>query len=664
MSGTGPKSTFSLKYPDETIILNRDPTKFKFFTSNFKSEQVYLRPASEKKELEKLLVNATKITPTVLSYIRAKHPELVPEAESKTLLSVADIQKFQPKSSVAFGFQEQLKRQTETGGGYKLSPEEAAVMKAEYSRYKKEKSTEQTKKAEEAINVLLQEDVPKETQVINLLDEKQVNEYFQGTIKNIVPEQGPAVNAELDLAVNALKQVEVQKQVEEVKLDIQESRSDYPKMTKEGTKNVQEQTLIVNAPIANETPEAVKKRLEIEQADLEFELLLNEIDKKASQAKQLKLENKMKEYEDAKKELIDFGTKFKDMRTGSKLINEAAALTAAVADPQIVQDKNQLLVLGTRADEARSGSRLINEALVQEPPTTIIPSMPGTDTGLVAATGSINQEPPTPAPEPIGPGAETIPSSNLNKPVVSDQGTQVTTTPEVVTSHSPRYHINSIKLYFESETNPQWDTDLENQIFNSTYTSAERIEIMSSIIDKYGPDILVFDRKSDSINEMHELVQLMFCRMRNMQRGNRMPMANIPVSQLVSFYNKLGLDQSQEFAQVQEPPITEQTPTPTPIQQVSRSGIPIQSVGTASVKLMQNQAIDKVVDKYRNAPYTPFGKPRISESLVRQLEGHSFQNMLGPSSKQDPMRQYTPNRYSNLKVAKRPKTMSMSNDCE
>lgn len=96
-----------------------------------------------------------------------------------------------------------------------------------------------------------------------------------------------------------------------------------------------------------------------------------------------------------------------------------------------------------------------------------------------------------------------------------------------------RYHEKSILLYFNNSSYPDWDTTLEANIMKMKATREEIVSMMEDIIAEYGKKIFVSRRKSDTKEELNELIQLQFCVLRNLQLGPRAKTANVKLSDLV-----------------------------------------------------------------------------------------------------------------------------------
>ncbi len=201
--------------------------------------------------------------------------------------------------------------------------------------------------------------------------------------------------------------------------------------------------------------------------------------------------------------------------------------------------------------------------------------------------------------------------------------------------HPPKYHKYSIKIYLGSDTLPRYDPELEKNIYSGGLSKEEIIQNINNIIVKYGADLFISGtRKSDTLDELHELTQLQFCLMRNLATGPRVPTASMPISELANFYNKL-----QGPAQVEErvPEEQVQGELEEPQEQLQVQQTPNQSF---QVQLTPNQAFEKVVEEYRTSEYKSDGKPRFNEDIVRSTLEPPPRNYKGPNSMIDPTNNY------------------------
>ena len=96
-----------------------------------------------------------------------------------------------------------------------------------------------------------------------------------------------------------------------------------------------------------------------------------------------------------------------------------------------------------------------------------------------------------------------------------------------------RYHETSILLYFNNSSFPDWDLVLEKNVLSLDITSKERVEIMDDILMEYGPKMFISKRKSDTLKELNELIQLQFCIMRNLHIGSRTKTASVKLDDLI-----------------------------------------------------------------------------------------------------------------------------------
>lgn len=130
-----------------------------------------------------------------------------------------------------------------------------------------------------------------------------------------------------------------------------------------------------------------------------------------------------------------------------------------------------------------------------------------------------------------------------------------------------RYHKTSLKLFFENEVYPKWDNQLEKNILSLKISKDQVIKMMDSVITQYGQKIFVYERKSDTLTELNELIQLQFCIERSLHMGPRVPTATVELSKL---------NQIKAAAQAQSQPSIEsiessfRPPSDTPIIQTKK----------------------------------------------------------------------------------------------
>lgn len=195
--------------------------------------------------------------------------------------------------------------------------------------------------------------------------------------------------------------------------------------------------------------------------------------------------------------------------------------------------------------------------------------------------------------------------------------------------HPPKYHLYPIKIFLGSETDPEYDAELENNIYSSSLSKQEIVDNSNTIIANYGGDLFIYSRKSDTLDEMHELTQLMFCLKRNLQRGTRSKQAMVPISALVGFANKLAGTDPNTPVDVNSLPTGDGTEG-----NISGTG------SSEQVQLSANQAFDKIVDAYRNAEFDSYGKPKFNEDLIEQTRIHSGSAFKFSNSLRDPINTY------------------------
>lgn len=118
-------------------------------------------------------------------------------------------------------------------------------------------------------------------------------------------------------------------------------------------------------------------------------------------------------------------------------------------------------------------------------------------------------------------------------------GSQVAV-PTPPTKFKPKYHVDSIELFFGDAEKPAWDLQLERSITELTWGKEGFNRAMDGLILKHSMDFFIWERKSDGTQEeFNEICQVYFCFLRQLQRGSRAPTANVPLSSLIGFGNKL-----------------------------------------------------------------------------------------------------------------------------
>lgn len=246
--------------------------------------------------------------------------------------------------------------------------------------------------------------------------------------------------------------------------------------------------------------------------------------------------------------------------------------------------------------------------------TTTVPPPPAVPTPPPAVP-----TPPTPATPPtsVPPADPTVPSPvpdpSSNQNVSQIIGTVPSTTPFAVDAspneHKVRYYPNQILIYFGSIEQPDWDTELEENVFSDSFkmTKSEIENAIDNIIEAYPNQLFIIKRQSSSLEELHELLQLQFCILRNLHRGLRTKTASVPISSLVNFASKL-MPQAQPAPATTTPPTTT-PPTTTPPQPIQSDSVQVQLPTT------RKEAIENIIKAYRDKKYEAFGKPVINESV-------------------------------------------------
>jgi len=208
--------------------------------------------------------------------------------------------------------------------------------------------------------------------------------------------------------------------------------------------------------------------------------------------------------------------------------------------------------------------------------------------------------------------------------------------------HKPKYHKYSIKIFLGSP--PEYDPDLEDSIYNSGLSKQEIIKNIDSIISENGKDLFIYSRKSDTLDELHECTQLLFCKLRNLQRGPRSKQALVPVSSLVNLYSKvnsqLSKTDSDNLPIGVPPPNTEIKEPPKELAEGSGS----------QVKISKNDAFEAVVEAHRNRPFDDFGKPIINEDIVEMARSKRSFGFKGPNTSKDLANLFVPNAPFQLKT--------------
>ena len=231
---------------------------------------------------------------------------------------------------------------------------------------------------------------------------------------------------------------------------------------------------------------------------------------------------------------------------------------------------------------------------------------------------------PLPPPEVPPPEPSVMGDSQAPPPPTQPQDVVPFATDEPKQEHKVKYYPNQILLYFGSTTKPDWDQELEANVFSMKMSSDEIGFAIDNIISAYKEQLFIKQRQSTTLEELHELMQLQFCILRNLQRGTRAKMAMVPVSSLVNFASKLAPQQQQQPVQPGEAPFMEagdMVGSQPPTEQAPVQPEPPQSV-QVQVPTTQREAIENIIKTYRGKNTDPFGKPIIIPSLRNDTKHH------------------------------------------
>lgn len=73
-----------------------------------------------------------------------------------------------------------------------------------------------------------------------------------------------------------------------------------------------------------------------------------------------------------------------------------------------------------------------------------------------------------------------------------------------------RYHPVTLEIFFKNASNPSWDKALEARINNLKIDELVRISMMNGIIEEFGKQIYVTERKGSTLEELNELIQMQY----------------------------------------------------------------------------------------------------------------------------------------------------------
>lgn len=175
-----------------------------------------------------------------------------------------------------------------------------------------------------------------------------------------------------------------------------------------------------------------------------------------------------------------------------------------------------------------------------------------------------------------------------------------------------RYHPDSLRIFFESDPSyPNWDQKLEANLKKADYDKKERIEMMNDIIEDYGSTIHIKRRKSDTIEELIELVQLQFCVLRNLAIGERHTMATVRLSDIQNIKNvasqlSTGVAGGMGGGGVSQPSST--LPNISPV---------VTDTDQILVQKESEQKFDELYDKYQRQEFSDVRQP---EGLYKTIK--------------------------------------------
>lgn len=263
-------------------------------------------------------------------------------------------------------------------------------------------------------------------------------------------------------------------------------------------------------------------------------------------------------------------------------------------------------------------SKAILEALPLTSSVPATPAAPAAATTVPAAAVPATTVVPDPIPE--DPATATIATNPDDLPLGD------TTTANVNPSlrYRPKYHLDSLLLFFGNNVEPDWDLELERNVLGLKWDSKQTLFGIKSILDQYAEKFFTSIKTNGIIGEFLELIQLEFLLLRNLQRGTRAKIAMVPVSSLISFANKLNTDAPADPAQGQG--------------QAQAQG-QTQNVKDNSkvINITANQAKANIIKAFdaRNTDY--HGKPLANEEIVAATQKPRAGTYFGLNDPKDPM---------------------------
>jgi hypothetical protein len=245
---------------------------------------------------------------------------------------------------------------------------------------------------------------------------------------------------------------------------------------------------------------------------------------------------------------------FKDYET---LKSEVASIYGKLSDKPVKTDAEQAMMGASLARESRRAPVSPSEPITQS-------SSSGSTISDLSKVNSSNQSFQTAEGSVSEPGSQLESVSQLGSSVYGGDvqslpgsepvQQQVTTSGQVGQPQAaatvaarnlndgllPKFHKEAIIVFFNSDTQPNWDPELEKNIVKADYEQSSALKVMKHIVDTEGASILVdkvittsSSTKDDVIIELNEILQLHFSLHRNMSRGPRIPKVGISLASLV-----------------------------------------------------------------------------------------------------------------------------------
>ncbi len=664
----------SIPHAQELVIINNDPSKFRYINKHFNGN-VSVDSSVSRSQIKKILnTSGIMMTNQFIRLVSSKFGPESPEYKKASKLPMVNLSSYEPNLQGSDRTRyERLAKDSDVPIVSKSGPTQVA-------------SASESKQLQERIgsNPVILEPVIVTEQVVPQL--QNVNEELEGALKQMDESKIQAVQEEQKKLAEQLRQQKVDKKPvltdrSKLELEVQTLAKSHVAVL-ETADNVQK--LESEKSYFNDTRENIMNQLKLTDEKLKkvglygmFNDLMELIDKKVVNydnfnvlASEFTAEVDAREAEMADKKILNEGRTLEEEGTlleemGYKSVDEmlkafpgfdysdirraAETYGPVPSSEQLRQILYDLKHEGeTKTKETLSKNRQEFERFRKQNPNMsdmqILLHLENLRKNTQSVAGSVSTFQPSPeSPESSEPGLtqEVSQPSQPSEPIGPE--TIQFGIKQSVSEHQAKYHTSSILFYFGSKTNPDWDTELEKNVFDSGYNSDDIITGIDSIIDRFGSELFVYERKSESLEEFHELIQLQFCLLRNLQRGTRTKMAMVPISSLTGFANKLSgqsqpIDQQRnDLVQPLESDIPESASQVDNQQQIGSQ--PVNNPVSEQVQLSTNQAIDNIVEKFRNRPYDTFGKPIYNQDIIKQTKVHHY-NIIGSNNMKDPVNQY------------------------